>query len=131
MLTEYHSKDLASDLVRRRSSDSRDKLAVTVACAQVDMNPHQVDAALFAFASPLSNGALLADEVGLGKTIGVGLVVSQSWAEGKTAGVDIAPFNLRKQCYREMNESSSFPAPSLNRSHTMPQSRHESSGRSL
>lgn len=33
-----------------------------------------MDAALFAFNSPLSKGALLADEVGLGKTIEAGLV---------------------------------------------------------
>ncbi|MCK9541604.1 MAG: hypothetical protein M0R03_06180 [Novosphingobium sp.] len=65
MITDYHSKYLATELVRRRSSDSSEKLAVAVAGAQVDMNPHQVDAALFAFASPLSKGALLADEVGL------------------------------------------------------------------
>ena len=44
-----------------------EKLAGAVASAQVDLNPHQVDAALFAFNSPLSKGALLADEVGLGK----------------------------------------------------------------
>ncbi len=82
IIIDYHSKYLASDLVRRRSSDSSEKLAVAVAGAQVDMNPHQVDAALFAFASPLSKGALLADEVGLGKTIEAGLVISQRWAEG-------------------------------------------------
>jgi hypothetical protein len=35
--------------------------------ARVQMNPHQVDAALFALKSPLSKGVLLADEVGLGK----------------------------------------------------------------
>ena len=67
MITDYHTKYLASDLVRWRSSDSSEKLAVAVAGAQVDMNPYQVDAALFAFASPLSKGALLAYEVGLGK----------------------------------------------------------------
>ena len=54
MITDYHAKYIASDLTRRRSSDSSEKLAVAVAGAQVDMNPHQVDAALFAFASPLS-----------------------------------------------------------------------------
>jgi adenine-specific DNA-methyltransferase len=58
-----------------------EKLAGAVASAQVDLNPHQVDAALFAFNSPLSKGALLADEVGLGKTIEAGLVLSQRWAE--------------------------------------------------
>jgi hypothetical protein len=60
-----------------------EKLAGAVAGAQVDLNPHQVDAALFAFNSPLSKGALLADEVGLGKTIEAGIVISQRWAERK------------------------------------------------
>lgn len=109
MITDYHSKYLASDLVRRRSSDSNDKLAVAVAGAQVDMNPHQVDAALFAFASPLSKGALLADEVGLGKTIEAGLVISQRWAEGKRRVLIIAPSNLRKQWYQEMIEKFFIP----------------------
>jgi hypothetical protein len=109
MITDYHSKYLASDLVRRRSSDSSDKLAVAVAGAQVDMNPHQVDVALFAFASPLSKGALLADEVGLGKTIEAGLVISQRWAEGKRRVLIIAPSNLRKQWYQEMNEKFFIP----------------------
>lgn len=109
IITDYHSKYLASDLVRRRSSDSSEKLAVAVAGAQVDMNPHQVDAALFAFASPLSKGALLADEVGLGKTIEAGLVISQRWAEGKRRILIIAPSNLRKQLHQEMNEKFFIP----------------------
>jgi len=85
MITDYHSKYLANDLVRRRSSDSSKKLAVTVAGAQLDINPRQVDTTLFDFASPLSKGALLANEVGLGKSIEAGLVISQRWAEGKGA----------------------------------------------
>jgi adenine-specific DNA-methyltransferase len=59
--------------------------------AQVDLNPHQIEAALFAFRSPLSKGALLADEVGLGKTIEAGLVLSQKWAERKRRVLVIAP----------------------------------------
>ena len=66
-LTDYHAKYFACELTKRCSSDSLEKLAGAVAGAQVDLNPHQVDAALFAFNSPLSKGALLADEVGLGK----------------------------------------------------------------
>ena len=97
IITDYHSKYLASDLVRRRSSDSSEKLAVAVAGAQVDMNPHQVDAALFALASPLSNGVILADEVGLGKTIEAGLLITQKWAERKRRILVITPANLRKQ----------------------------------
>ncbi len=68
------------------------------------MNPHQVDAALFAFASPLSKGALLADEVGLGKTIEAGLIISQRWAESKRRILVITPANLRKQWHQELLE---------------------------
>ncbi len=108
-ITEFHAKLLAYELVRRQPSSSNEKLAVAVAGAQVDMNPHQVDAALFAFASPLSKGALLADEVGLGKTIEAGLVISQRWAEGKRRILIIAPSNLRKQWYQELNEKFFIP----------------------
>jgi superfamily II DNA or RNA helicase len=107
--TDYHAKLFAYELTRRRSSDSSEKLAVAVAGAQVDMNPHQVDAALFAFASPLSKGALLADEVGLGKTIEAGLVISQRWAEMKRRILIIAPSNLRKQWHQELNEKFFIP----------------------
>ncbi len=57
----------------------------------MDLNPHQVDAALFAFKSPLSRGALLADEVGLGKTIEAGLVLAQRWAERRRRLYELAP----------------------------------------
>jgi ERCC4-related helicase len=107
--TDYHAKLIAYELTRRRASDSSEKLAVAVAGAQVDMNPHQVDAALFAFSSPLSKGALLADEVGLGKTIEAGLVISQRWAEGKRRILIIAPSNLRKQWHQELNEKFFIP----------------------
>ena len=80
-MTPYHSKLWAHQLTRRCPPDSPELLTGTVASARVDLNPHQVDAALFAFKSPLSRGALLADEVGLGKTIEAGLVLSQRWAE--------------------------------------------------
>lgn len=54
-------------------ADSADLLASTLVDAQVDLNPHQVEAALFAFRGPLSKGVILADEVGLGKTMEAGL----------------------------------------------------------
>ena len=80
-LTDYHAKYFAHELTKRCASASIEKLAGALVDAQVDLNPHQIDAALFAFKSPLSKGALLADEVGLGKTIEAGLVISQRWAE--------------------------------------------------
>ena len=109
MITEYQAKFFAHELTKRCSSDSVEKLAGAVASAQVDLNPHQVDAALFAFKSPLSKGALLADEVGLGKTIEAGLVLSQKWAEHKRRILVITPSNLRKQWHQELTEKFFLP----------------------
>ena len=108
-LTDYHAKYFAHELTKRCSSDSLEKLAGAVASAQVDLNPHQVDAALFAFKSPLSRGALLADEVGLGKTIEAGIVLSQRWAEWKRRILVITPSNLRKQWHQELTEKFFLP----------------------
>lgn len=113
LLTDYHAKYFAYELTKRCPSDSVEKLASTVAGAQVDLNPHQVDAALFAFKSPLSQGALLADEVGLGKTIEAGLVISQKWAERKRRILVITPSNLRKQWHQELNEKFFLPCTIL------------------
>ena len=107
--TDYQAKYFAYDLTRRYAPDSSERLAGAVAGAQVDLNPHQVDAALFAFSSPLSKGALLADEVGLGKTIEAGLVIAQRWAEGRRRILIIVPSNLRKQWYQELNEKFFLP----------------------
>lgn len=112
-LTDYHAQYLAYELTRRFPSDSIEKLTSAVAGAQVDLNPHQVDAALFAFRSPLSRGALLADEVGLGKTIEAGLVLAQRWAERKRRILVIAPANLRKQWHQELAEKFFLPAEIL------------------
>ncbi|MFN8993798.1 MAG: DEAD/DEAH box helicase, partial [Pseudomonadota bacterium] len=109
MITDYQAKYFAHELTRRHAPDSAERLAGAVAGAQVDLNPHQVDAALFAFSSPLSKGALLADEVGLGKTIEAGLVISQRWAESKRRILIITPSNLRKQWHQELGEKFFLP----------------------
>ncbi|MGZ4991714.1 MAG: SNF2-related protein [Methylobacter sp.] len=85
-------------------------LTQTIASAKVDMNPHQVEAALFALASPLSNGVILADEVGLGKTIEASLVLAQKWAERKRKLLLIVPATLRKQWSQELEEKFSLPS---------------------
>src|SRR5690349_3332580 len=113
MITAFQAKYFAYELTRRFSTDSAEKLAGAVASAQVDLNPHQVDAALFAFNSALSMGALLADEVGLGKTIEAGLVLSQRWAERKRRILVIVPSNLRKQWYQELTEKFFLPCQIL------------------
>ena len=95
--TPQQSQYLAWQLTRRAASDSIESLAATLVDAQVDLNPHQVDAALFACRNPLSRGVILADEVGLGKTIEAGLVILQHRAERKRRILIITPANLRKQ----------------------------------
>ena len=103
-ITPYHAKYFAFELTKRCPSDSLEKLASSLSDAQVDLNPHQVEAALFAFRSPLSKGAILADEVGLGKTIEAGIVISQKWAERKRKILIILPSNLRKQWNQELQD---------------------------
>jgi len=107
--TEYHAKLYAHELSRRHSVADAGKLAAALLDAQVDLNPHQVEAALFAFKSPLSKGAILADEVGLGKTIEAGLVLAQKWTEGKRRILIITPANLRKQWSQEVEEKFFLP----------------------
>lgn len=104
MKTDYHAKYISYDLTKRYSSETVEKFVQTLSEAQVQLNPHQVDAALFAFRSPLSKGAILADEVGLGKTIEAGIVISQYWAERKRKILIIMPSSLRKQWQQELEE---------------------------
>jgi ERCC4-related helicase len=112
-LTSQQSSLLAHRLTLRHASDDVEKFAGALAEAQVDLNPHQVDAALFAFQSPLSKGAILADEVGLGKTIEAGLVIAQKWAERKRRVLVITPANLRKQWFSELTEKFFLPCEIL------------------
>src|SRR2546426_5236905 len=109
-LTDFHAKYFAHELTRRYASDTIQSLAAVLADAQVDLNPHQVEAALFAFRSPFSKGAILADEVGLGKTIEAGLLLAQKWAERKRHLLIIVPANLRKQWSQELADKFYLPS---------------------
>jgi len=111
MYTRYQSGYLAHWLSLGGVADNA--LTQTLASAKVDMNPHQVDAALFALASPLSNGVILADEVGLGKTIEASLVLAQKWAEHKRHLLLVVPATLRKQWSQELVEKFSLPSKIL------------------
>jgi superfamily II DNA or RNA helicase len=108
-ITAYHARYFAHELTKRSSSASVDSLTLALADAQVDLNPHQVEAALFAFRSPLSRGAILADEVGLGKTIEAGILLSQRWAERRRRLLVICPANLRKQWGQELSDKFFLP----------------------
>jgi len=110
MNTSYHAKFFAHELTRRQSVNGIEKLSMSLFDACVDLNPHQVEAALFAFRSPLARGSILADEVGLGKTIEAGLVLCQYWAERSRKLLVICPASLRKQWSLELKEKFNLPA---------------------
>lgn len=100
VLPVFHQKILAHELTLKRPAHELKKLSQSLASSTVDLNPHQIEAALFAFNSPLSRGAILCDEVGLGKTIEAGLIISQLWAEGKRK-IIMAKLILRKKGFKK------------------------------
>lgn len=106
--TPYQSQYFAYKL----SQEALGYGAVTqsLSAARVDLNPHQVDAAMFAMRSPVSKGVLLADEVGLGKTIEAALVIAQRWWERRRRLLLITPASLRKQWAQELQEKFSLPS---------------------
>lgn len=108
-LTPHHAKYYAHDLTRRAAS-GMDRLSMALFDASVDLNPHQIEAALFALQNPLSKGVILADEVGLGKTIEAGIVLCQSWAERRRRLLILCPASLRKQWALELQEKFNLPA---------------------
>lgn len=109
MTTIYHAKYFAHEL-NRTGGNGVDRIGRALFDATVDLNPHQIDAALFALRSPISKGVLLADEVGLGKTIEAGLVLCQYWAERRRHVLVITPASLRKQWALELEEKFNLPS---------------------
>jgi hypothetical protein len=113
MTTPYHARYFAYELTRRRQPEGVDRLSMALFDACVDLNPHQIEAALFALRSPLAKGVVLADEVGLGKTIEAGLVQCQFWAERRRRLLVICPASLRKQWSLELEEKFNLPTAIL------------------
>jgi superfamily II DNA/RNA helicase len=102
-LTPFHERLLSEELTLR-SADSHQRMANALSEAKVDLNPHQVEAASFALDSISRGGCMLADEVGLGKTIEAGLAIGQLVAEGKNRILILAPATLRAQWNSELKE---------------------------
>ena len=103
-ITAYQAKYFAHELTIQHASNGVDRLSQSLFDASVDLNPHQINAALFALSNPLSKGVVLADEVGLGKTIEAGLVLSQYWAERRRKLLIICPASLRRQWAQELKD---------------------------
>lgn len=108
MSTPYHARYFAHELTRQ-GGDGVERLSRSLFDACVDLNPHQIEAALFALRSPVTRGVLFADEVGLGKTIEAGLAICQSWAERHRRVIVICPASLRKQWAIELEEKFHLP----------------------
>jgi hypothetical protein len=113
LITDYHAKYYAHALTLQHNADGVDRLSQSLFDASVDLNPHQIEAALFALSNPLNKGVVLADEVGLGKTIEAALVVSQYWAERKRHLLIICPASLRRQWAAELKEKFNLPSQIL------------------
>lgn len=110
MITPIQLQYYAWDISHKKSVSDDTRFTGILSEAKVDLNPHQIEAALFAFKSPLSKGAILADEVGLGKTIEAGIILSEMWAEHKRNILIIVPASLRNQWNIELMEKFFLPS---------------------
>jgi hypothetical protein len=102
-LHPFNLRCLAEDLVRRRRADDPDRYAASQRQARIDPNPHQIDAVIFALRRLDEGGCILADEVGLGKTIEAGLVIAQGRAEGRERVLLVVPRPLLGQWQAELH----------------------------
>jgi SNF2 family DNA or RNA helicase len=110
MITSFHAKYFAHELTRRHGPNDVGRLSQSLFDASVDLNPHQIEAALFALKSPfVQRVCCLADEVGLGKTIEAGIVLCQYWSERRRRLLVICPASLRKQWALELEEKFNLP----------------------
>ncbi len=100
-LTPFHQR-IAAESLTARGGGGTTRLAPALAHSAVDLNPHQIEAAAFALAALPTGGAVLADEVGLGKTVEAGIVLAQLAAEGKARAIILVPASLRAQWRDEL-----------------------------
>lgn len=100
-LTRFHQR-ITAEALTARSGQGPSRLAPALANSAVDLNPHQIEAAAFALSSLSTGGCVLADEVGLGKTIEAGLILAQLAAEGRGRALILVPASLRIQWREEL-----------------------------
>ena len=100
ILTKYYLNCFES----KKNGADVNRLSMTLFNSKIRLTPHQIDAALFAFKTPINKGVILADEVGLGKTIEAGIVIAQLWYEKRARILIIAPASLMRQWNSELYE---------------------------
>ena len=82
---------------------------------EIEINPHQINAFCAAIESLKTGGIVLADEVGLGKTIEAGLVIKYVLDNGAKKIIIAVPATLRKQWEIELDEKFNLKATILDR----------------
>lgn len=102
-------------LKAKQTGNSVDRIGNTLFNSRIKLTPHQIQAALFAFKSPLSKGVVLADEVGLGKTIEAGIILAQLWNEHKRKILIVTPASLMRQWSSELFEKFNLPSHIMDR----------------
>ena len=107
---EIKAKYWALEVISSHNQNDMSNISGTLGTSKIDLNPHQIEAALFALKSPLSQGVILADEVGLGKTIEAGIVIAEYYSRGQTSILVVAPASLCQQWQTEMQEKFDLPA---------------------
>ena len=83
--------------------------------ANIELNPHQINAFCAAIQALKTGGIILADEVGLGKTIEAGLVLNYVLSSGAKKVLISLPATLRKQWEIELMEKFGIRAVILDR----------------
>ncbi len=100
-IAPFYLRLLAEQLMLPESK-SGNRLLPVLTEAAIALHPHQLEAAVFALDSLPRGGCILADEVGLGKTIEAGLVIAQLISEGKSRILVLCPASLRAQWQAEL-----------------------------
>lgn len=103
MSNDFIQRYLAEKLTLNKMAGNLQRISSTLAKSSIQLNPYQIHAVIYAFNSPLQRGAILADEVGLGKTIEAGIVLSQLWAEGRRRILIVCPASIRRQWQDELS----------------------------
>lgn len=109
------AKYFYSMLDLKQAGNTVDRIGTTLFNSHIKLTPHQIEAALFAFKSPLNKGCILADEVGLGKTIEAGIVLAQLWSEHKRKILIVAPASLMRQWASELFDKFNLPSIIMDR----------------
>lgn len=110
---EIRAKYWALEVLSSHNQEDINNISGSLGTSKIDLNPHQINAAMFALQSPISQGVILADEVGLGKTIEAGIVISEYYSRGKNSIIVVAPASLCQQWQTEMQEKFDLPTQIL------------------